>query len=73
MGDVKRDLERIAEAGKQAEVALQRLAALQAAEADDADLEAVKAGVQLAEAGSDFALAARLKARQLALLRKGGL
>lgn len=68
--NVREQLQDVVQRGMAAEDALARLDLLDKAEGADADLDTIKQAVALAEGLGDFQTSARLKSRQLRVLRK---
>ena len=68
---LREKLDAVVQEGKEAEVALEKLGMLEAAESEDATVADLKAAVAVAEGEADFETACRLKDRWIFLLRGG--
>ena len=71
MRDLREKLTKIVEDGRQAEIALEKLETLEAAESTEASIADLKAAVEVAEAEGDFGTSSILKEKWMQLLQRG--
>lgn len=69
--DLREKLEAVAQKGREAEIALEKLSTLEVAESTEASIADLKAAVEVAEGEGDFAASGVLKEKWLQLLKRG--